>query len=97
VSRVLSFVGNTLFYGGLLGGTAFLASTYAVSDEDAKARCDAAEARSGEGPVAQAAAVAARYYADAREWYTTTLKGFTGAAARTPLPVQSKSGFAKPV
>ena len=77
--RVASFIGNTLFYGTLLGGAAFVGSTYAVTDEEVKRRRDAADAARGEGPLAEAAAVATGYFAEAREWYAEKVKGFTGA------------------
>jgi hypothetical protein len=78
-SRALGFLGNALFYGGLLGGAGFVGSTYVYSDEDVKRARDGAVNARGEGVLAEAKARAMDAVLDAREWYTEKVKGFTGA------------------
>jgi hypothetical protein len=77
--RLLSFIGNTVFYGGLLGGAGFFASTYAYTDDDVRRIRNEAKQQRGHGAVASAKFEALDRFLDAREWYTERVKGFTGA------------------
>lgn len=87
VNRALGYLGNFVFYGGLVSAASFMAFVQLYSEEHVAALDAEAQAKSGEGGLAGAWAACTAQLAAARQWYGSKVREFTGARPRVrPCP-----------
>ena len=82
MNRALGYLGNFIFYGGLVSAASFMAFVQLYSEEQVEQMDSRAQETRGEGGLAAARAAVTERLAAARQWYGSKVREFTGARAR---------------